>query len=199
MRSTAKEPDQRRPHPDWPDHRLVASCLNGDESAWGALVDKYKNLVYSVVSKYRPSPEDAADLFQGVWLEAYNDLPKLRKRGSFKPWLISLATHKGYHWKKQKRQQLQHESEPFDADAFEEQFSSDPKFVEELAQNQLVRDAVSNLSDRCREMIRLLFFTFPPVPYQELAERLGLAVGSIGFIRGRCLEKLKKQLEKLGL
>ena len=40
-------------------------------------------------------------------------------------------------------------------------------------------------------MITLLFFEHPPQPYNEVAEKLGLARGSIGFIRGRCLKRLK--------
>jgi hypothetical protein len=36
------------------------------------------------------------------------------------------------------------------------------------------------------------------VPYSEVARRLKLATGSIGFIRGRCLQRLKKILEEQG-
>jgi hypothetical protein len=47
-------------------------------------------------------------------------------------------------------------------------------------------------------MIELLFFQHPPLPYADVAERLKLARGSIGFIRGRCLKRLKKALEEKG-
>jgi len=47
-------------------------------------------------------------------------------------------------------------------------------------------------------MIRLLFFVEPAVPYREVARRLGLATGSIGFIRGRCLRRLQKTLQQMG-
>jgi hypothetical protein len=47
-------------------------------------------------------------------------------------------------------------------------------------------------------MIELLFFESPPMPYAEVAKRLHLATGSIGFIRGRCLERLKKILDGKG-
>ena len=67
-----------------------------------------------------------------------------------------------------------------------------------LQQEQLVRDAVSELSPRCERLVRMLFFENPPRPYQDIAKKLDLATGSIGFIRGRCLSKLRKQLEKMG-
>ena len=62
----------------------------------------------------------------------------------------------------------------------------------------MVRDVVCGLSQRCERMVRMLFFETPPRPYQEVAKELGIATGSIGFIRGRCLGRLKKQLEKMG-
>jgi len=51
---------------------------------------------------------------------------------------------------------------------------------------------------RCERMIRMLFFESPVRPYAEIATELGLATGSIGFIRGRCLARLRKQLEMKG-
>ena len=66
-----------------------------------------------------------------------------------------------------------------------------------LERQQLLRQAMNELSSRCRQMIELLFLQDPPIPYADVASRLGLAVGSIGFIRKRCLTKLKTALEKL--
>ena len=57
---------------------------------------------------------------------------------------------------------------------------------------------MEQVQGRCQEMIRLLFFSDPPLPYNEVAQRLGLATGSIGFIRGRCLKKLQSVLEDMG-
>ncbi len=190
-------PEGRRPDPGWSDGRLVRGCLNGDEAAWGALVDKYKNLVFSVVLKYGIPGDEATDVFQAVWLDAHNDLPKLRKKSAFKAWLISLTTHKCYHWRKRQQRRDLHEAD-FDDD-LEHRPSAEPSFVDKLEQDQLVRESIFALPARCREMIRLLFFTFPPKPYQEVAKVLGLATGSIGFIRRRCLQRLQKMLEKHGL
>lgn len=187
------------PVPSWTDKRLVDECLKGDEQAWSALVDKYKNLTYSVILKYRASPEEAADLFQSVWLDAYNDLAKLRKRDAFKAWLVSLTTHKCYHWKKKQRRQEFHEGIDIDTEELELEAAQTPSFLEELERDQLVRESILTLQPRCQELIRLLFFTTPALPYKDVAERLGLATGSIGFIRGRCLKRLQNALEKKGL
>lgn len=190
---------RRTPDPGWQGQRLVEACLAAREGAWDAIVDKYKNLVYSIVLEYGVAPDEAADVFQSVWLDAYTGLAKLRKKGSVKSWLISLTLHKCYHWKQGHRRRVAHEPDRPDVDELAKELETPPDFVEKLEQDQLVRQAVNELPSRCREMIDRLFFRFPPMPYKELAQHLGLATGSIGFIRGRCLQKLRKILEKKGL
>lgn len=188
----------KTPQPSWADSKLVTACLDGDERAWSALVDKYKRLVYSIVLKYGASPDEATDLFQSIWLDAFNDLHKLRKRDAAKSWLISMTNHKCYHWKRKLRRQQRVEVEAEDPE-LETLSGFDPAFAADLERQQLVRQALGEISERCQKMIHMLFFTFPPKPYEEVAESLGLATGSIGFIRGRCLKKLEKALEKLGI
>ncbi len=69
---------------------------------------------------------------------------------------------------------------------------------EAIERAQELREAVAQLPDRCQQMLRMLFFEDPPRPYAEVAASLGLATGSIGFIRGRCLDKLKKVMTSHG-
>ena len=129
---------------------------------------------------------------------AYNDLAKVRNKDAAKSWLATLASHKCYHWKQKKVRQDYREIDGLEAEELEVHSVQDADFVEELERDQLVREAMFELSDRCREMIHLLFFTSPPLPYRDVAEKLGLAVGSIGFTRGRCLKQLQKRLEQKG-
>lgn len=177
------------------DQQLVRQCLQGDEHAWSRLIDKYKRLIYSIPIKYGFRPEDASDIFQTVSIDLFTNLCNLRKVESLRSWLITVTSHKCFHWKRQQRQDVE-------LDALEQDIAEDlagaPEILEELQQEQIVRDAVDRLPPRCAEMVRLLFFEQPPLPYAEVAKRLGLAVGSIGFIRGRCLTRLHKILMEMG-
>ena len=191
----AATPERRIPSLSWSDEELVLECLHGNEDAWCTLVDKYRNLVYSVPVKYRMPPEDAADVFQAVWTDLFAELPRLRSAGALRSWLITVAGHKCYQWK---RRQSQH-ARGCDLDL--EPTDTRISFVDwrqEVEREQMLRDALLELPPRCREMVRLLFYEQPPRPYKEVAEQLGLAEGSIGFIRGRCLSKLRATLEKMG-
>ena len=187
----------RTPMPDWKDEDLVAECLTGNEHAWAAVVDKYKGLVYSAPMKYRMTPQDAADIFQEVWLDLYNELGNLRKPGALGGWLASVASHKCFHWKRAHMQLAEKQAAEFDREPVAREMSF-PVWKEQQEKQQMLREVVGQLPDRCRDMVTMLFYREPPTPYAEVARELGLAEGSIGFMRGRCLDKLRVILQEKG-
>jgi hypothetical protein len=67
-----------------------------------------------------------------------------------------------------------------------------------IHQEQLLRDALSEMPSQCQQLVKMLFFETPPRPYDAVAKELRLARGSIGFVRRNCLGKLKERLETLG-
>ncbi len=180
----------------WTDTRLVRECLNESEAAWSALIDKYKNLIFSIPIKYGFSPDDATDIFQAVCLELLSELPKLRKPKALAKWILQVTAHKCFHHKRQ-MQRMEHPDE--DDNAVEQ---NTPARAEEILrqaeEEQAIREAMSELPPRCRQLMQMLFFEEPARPYQELAAELGLSTGSIGFIRQRCLERLRKRLSEAG-
>jgi RNA polymerase sigma factor (sigma-70 family) len=181
------------------DEWLVKECLHGNEQAWADLIHKYRNLIFSIPIRYGVAREDAADIFQAVCLELFSKLVNLRKAGSLCSWLITVTTHQVFHWKKKHRVLSERETVEEGLEELAGTAELTPSFLEAIEREQTVRDAVRRLSPRCGELVRLLFYEHPPVPYSEVAQRLGLASGSIGFIRGRCLRKLQRILEDAGL
>jgi RNA polymerase sigma factor (sigma-70 family) len=180
----------------WPDTRLVRECLRGKEEAWSALIDKYKNLIFSIPIKYGFSADDATDIFQAVCLELLTELPKLRKPRALPKWIMQVTFHKCFH--RRREQQRTEVSDPDD-----EKFKgSEPARAEEILrqadEEQNLRQAISELPPRCRQLVHMLFYEEPARPYEEIAGSLGIAAGSIGFIRQRCLERLRKRLRDVG-
>jgi len=179
------------------DEWLVQGCLQGDPEAWENLIDKYKRLIYSIPVKYGASSADAADVFQAVCIEVLHSLPQLKNVQSLRSWLITVTIRQSYRWKKKQSNHVELDAmEPEVAEGIA--FTAPVETLAQLEQEQIVRDVVAKLPPRHRELVRLLFFEQPPLPYAEVARRLGLATGSIGFIRGRCLEKLRKALVEFG-
>ena len=193
--TAAKRQKERQPSAS--DERLIKACLKDDPEAWAALIDKYKNLIYSIPIKLGMY-QDAADIFQAVCVDLLSELPRLREPRALPKWLIQTCYHKCLHHQRAFGRHVELEPE----DAEKPRDGSDPALPDhmlvQLEQEQMVRDAISEMPDRCERMIRMLFFETPSRRYDEVAKELGLATGSIGFIRGRCLAQLKKQLEKKG-
>jgi RNA polymerase sigma factor (sigma-70 family) len=185
------------PASDWNNTKLVTACLAGDDRAWIVLVERYKSLIYSIPLRYGVAPQDAADIFQTVCLDLFNELSRLRDADALQGWLIRVTTHKCYHWKR-KKSSLEDEFDEDSIDTLSAHELFPPDVLAGVEKEQMVREAIDQMPSRCRQMIELLFFENPPVPYAELASRLQLAKGSIGFIRGRCLKRLKKVLEQKG-
>src|ERR1700690_325641 len=180
------------------DERLIKACLKGDAEAWAALIDKYKNLIYSIPVKFGMH-QDAADIFQAVCVDLMSELPRLREHRALPKWLIQTCYHRCLQ---QRRIEGRHvELEPEDAEKPRNNHDDPPlpeQMLVQLEQEQMLRDTLGEMGERCERMIQMLFFETPARPYEEVARELGLATGSIGFIRRRCLEQLKKQLEKKG-
>jgi RNA polymerase sigma factor (sigma-70 family) len=180
----------------WPDERLVHECNKGNQAAWSALIEKYKNLIFSIPIKFGLSREDAADVFQAVCVDLLVGLPRLREPKALPKWLMQTSFHQCLRWKKDK---LPVDSS-FDAKPELDAAGSDlpEDLLSQVQREQSVRDAIAALPLRCKQMVGMLFLEEPPRPYQDVAKQLNLATGSIGFIRGRCLKKLRRLLEDKG-
>ena len=188
--------DRKKPPAAWSDTRLVKACLSGDEEAWSLLIDKYKAPIYSIPVKYGLSRQEAADVFQATCTELLVRLPELREPRALPKWLMQVAHHESYRWKRQSQRTVSRDAE---TDLPE---PTTPAIAESLFQQtqeeQMLREAMTVLTPQCRRLVELLFFETPARPYSEVAAELGLAVGSIGFTRQKCLERLRAQLDELG-
>lgn len=183
--------------PVFPDDTcLVKECLAGHEEAWSALVEKYKALIYSIPVKYGLPPHEAAEVFQGTCVELLTRLPELREPKALPKWLMQVAHHQCYRWKREQQRIVSR-----DADATLPEPAT-PAMAESLVQQtqeeQMLREAMVRLTPQCRRLVELLFLETPPRPYAEVAAELGLAPGSIGFTRQKCIDRLRRYLDDLG-
>jgi RNA polymerase sigma factor (sigma-70 family) len=182
------------------DDRLIEQCLAGDQEAWSALIDRYKNLIYSIPIKLGMY-QDAADIFQSVCVDLLSELSRLREHRALPKWLMQTCYHRCVQYQRNANRLVGVDFEGEDASALDLASNSEElpdHFLSQLEQEQILRDAISQLPEKCERMVQLLFFELPPRPYEEVAEELGMATGSIGAIRSRCLASLKKYLQKRG-
>lgn len=176
------------------DRELVLACLNGDPGAWDRLVDRYGRLVYSVPRKLGLSDADADDVFQVVFGIVLRRLDTLRETERLSAWLIRTTYREAWRIGRRSRAAPGELPESAASSAVPSE-----EVVAAFETQHLVRQAVAELDERCGALLRALFFETPTPEYQQIADRLGLRIGSIGPTRARCFEKLERVLRDLGV
>jgi RNA polymerase sigma factor (sigma-70 family) len=170
---------------------LVARARDGDQPAWDALVERYAPLIWSICRKYRLGPADADDIGQSVWLRLVDHLDQIREPAALPGWLatttrrecgrLARAAH-GPHAALY----------PLDAEtmANERAGAADQELLA-AERHAALRQAFTDLPADGQQVIAMLLAD-PPVPYLEISARLGIAVGSIGPTRRRCLDRMRR-------
>ena len=169
---------------------MVTRAVAGDKQAWDALVERYAPLVWSICTRYRLGATDAQDAGRSVWLHLVEQLGNLRDPAALPRWLATttrlecarvLRAADGPH-----AAVLALDAENIcdgHAEIAEQQLLAAERHV-------ALRQAFTSLPPRCQQLITLLIHD-PPTPNGQISATLGVPVGSIGSMRGRCLHQLR--------
>lgn len=198
--STSSEPSLK----SIDDQTLVRQCLDGTEAAWEELIRRYRRLMYSIPVRSGLGEEAAADVFQSVCLRLLEHLPRLKDHEKLASWIITTTTRESWRVSHRSRREAPigegGDPDP-DMPIRPEVIDSSPIADEQhlaLERQATVRRAVDELSERCRDLLELLYFVEDRPSYEEISRRLEMPVPSIGPTRARCLEKLRKIMESDG-
>jgi RNA polymerase sigma factor (sigma-70 family) len=174
------------------DPELIRACRAGDQAAWELLIARYQRLVFTVPLRFGLSEEEAGDIFQGTCLRLYEHLDSLREPERIGAWLARTAHRLSLDYLQARR--------PADPDGeatlltLPAPAASAEDVLLLLEEQQRIRNAVDRLPDRCRELLLHLVYDPSHPSYAEVARRLGLPLGSVGPIRQRCFERLRRLL-----
>ncbi len=174
------------------DELLIQRCLLGDEAAWSRLVRKYANLIYAIPIRRGLDQETASDVFQSVFASLLGAMAGIRQPRALAGWLIQTTAH-ACDKLQNERQRWLNTSDEYSRFASAASTAPDPS-LEDLEREKVLQQAIAAQNPECQKLIRLLFFSDPPVSYETAAQQLGLSKGSIGATRMRCLEKLRQSL-----
>jgi RNA polymerase sigma factor (sigma-70 family) len=182
------------------DPELIAASLDhSDRQAWEALILRYQRLIYSVPIRMGFPPSDAADVFQTVCLLLLENLAFLRRRDRLGAWLVITTRRECWRLARDRQVDL---LDPAMAAAELDQADGRWITLEEeflrIERQALLNAALDSLEPRCRQLLRLLFWSDPRPSYDEIVKLMSLPAGSIGPTRARCLEKLARLLQRNG-
>lgn len=170
---------------------LVSRARNGEQQAWDGLVERYAPLIWSICRKYRLHGTDAEDASQSVWLHLVNHLDSVRDPAALPGWLATTTQRECTRILRAAKRSQVVEDVPGIENIPGEQARTVEQELLVAERHAVLREAFMDLPPAGQRLIALLTID-PPLPYAEIAARLGIRVGSIGPTRARCLDRLRR-------
>jgi RNA polymerase sigma factor (sigma-70 family) len=183
------------------DKELLIACRQGDESSWNTLIDRYQRLVYAIPRRAGLNEDQAAEVFQEVFVTLFEKMHDITEPERLHAWLVTTARRKT--WRLLTKERALQTAKIDDGHAVEEVLLTvvdtaplpDETLVR-LEEQHRIRAALAALDPRCQKLLTMLYYRPVPAPYSEIAAAFGTSEGSIGPTRARCLKKLLQLLEQ---
>jgi RNA polymerase sigma factor (sigma-70 family) len=174
------------------DHTLLQACRDGDTQGWSRLLEKYERLVFSIPLNYGLSSDDAADITQVVFASLLQSLDDLRDDSNLGGWLSTVARRQSWRLIARRRREW---LDPFDEEEVQGLIPQSTSNIERWEVIEWLNFGLNQLDERCRRLLLTLYFDPQEHSYADIAAMLEMAEGSIGPIRARCLQRLRKFME----
>lgn len=170
--------------PSTPDEELVARCKAGDRHAFGDLVERYQDRIFSLCIRWLGSPLLAEEVAQDVFISAWRAIPRFRQEARFDTWLRRIAINKC----KNKRVYDKRRARDKHVDIDEED-DGRPKFqvvhggrgadasVFQSEASRVLQGALDELEPEQRAIIVLR--DLEDLSYEEISEQLGIPRGTV--------------------
>lgn len=178
------------------DAELILRCREGDEHAWVELTGRYVDLVFGIARRRGLASANAGDVVQEVFLALLKNIGRLRKRDSIVSWIIRTAEREAWRQVRVRRKTAARERAAARGERAGGRLPAGE--LAALEDEQAVRVAYGEIGERCRRLLDALFLAEKKRPYAEIADELGMRIGSIGPTRRRCLEELREALLRSG-
>ncbi len=174
------------------DFSLIKRFIDGDETVFKILVNRHKEKVRNLIFVTLNNGDMIDDISQEVFISVFKKLDRFRFESQFTTWLYRITINKCRdHLRKVKIRSI---LSPFSASEEELSYSSN-NLHDDTEIQEIVRKAVSQLPIKLRAP--LILKDFEGLSYQEIAESIGVEVGTIKSRIFRARETLKKHLEPL--
>lgn len=181
------------------DARLVERCRAGDQAAWNDLVDRYQRLIYAIPRRAGMSEEQCNDVFQDVFLTLFQKIDDIEQPRRLRSWIVTTAKFKTWAVVRS----LKGQYSPMSEEGMEAELNNLPDRspladanLIELDEQHLIRAAIKELEEKCRQILTMLYLQEPAASYAEVGASVGVGETSISPLRSRCLKKLGKLLSR---
>ena len=189
------------------DEELVSLVKEGESAAFDELFERYKAKIFSFVRRYVRDNETAEDIFQKTFIRLYTKAGYFKRESKFSTWLYTIAANlcRDELKKRKVRQHVSMDGNPLigrngkNIPAIGEKLTANLNGPRSDAERKeitfFVRNAVYELPEDLRTVITL--HGLERLKYREVAEILGIPVGTVQSRMHTALSKLREKLQSL--
>jgi RNA polymerase sigma-70 factor (ECF subfamily) len=162
------------------DAEFVERLKKGDSRAFDDLFRRHREAAYRIAYRLLGNAEDALDVVQESFIHVLRGIGSFRGQSSFRTWLYRIVTHAALDWRRcravRSAASLDAESSPEPAATGERRRSpTDEAAAADL--KEAIDKALMNVSEKNR--VALVLYSLEGMSYQEVAEVLGISVGTV--------------------
>ena len=177
------------------DAKLIQRVLDGDDTAFSALVEKHKKSVHALAWRKTGDFHVAEEITQDTFLKAYQNLSTLKEPQKFAGWLYVIAANYCKMWMRKKRLSTQSLEDTSSAELEKTTYSgyviAENERIAVETQREVVKKLLAKLQESERTVITLYYLG--GMTYEEISEFLGVSVASIKNRLYRARRRLKKE------
>lgn len=181
---------------DKQDIALVERCLGGDARAFDDLMNRYKRQVFSLIYRMVRNQTDAEDLAQDTFIKAYRNMASYDPAYPFLTWLFKIAHNTCIDFLRARKPQAISVSDDDNPMDIEDTGLSLEEKMENVSRNETVERMLNTLPAGYREILVLRHKE--ELSYDEIAESLGIPVGTVKVRLFRARDLLKNKLVAVG-
>ena len=180
------------------DRELVERALAGDESAYQALMEKYKNALYHHIRRMVRGRQEVDDLVQEAFIKAFSALESYSTKYAFSTWLYKIATNHTIDYLRKKKLPTYSIDKPVKTKEGEMEYElpdttyRPDRHVVEDQRRTLIQAAIDELPPKYYRVIVMRHQQ--EKTYQEIADELDLPLGTVKAHIFRARELLNKYL-----
>ena len=176
------------------DNELISKVLSGDQQAYGSLVNRYQNYVFTLALRFTKNREDAEEVSQDIFIKAYRALADFRGASKFSTWLYTIVNTTCITFLRKKRLEihsLDNEKVFEVADSMDSGMRAN--LVEQKSRVSMVTNAIKMLNTDDAEVITLFYKGEQTL--EEIAQILGIEANTAKVRLHRARTRLKEKME----
>jgi RNA polymerase sigma-70 factor (ECF subfamily) len=177
------------------DNHYIELVIKGETAAFTTLVNRYKDLVFTIAMNITRNREDAEEVAQDAFLNAFRKLDGFRRESSFATWLYRIAYNESISKVRKKRIITMELEEEITEIIPEDEIEEDIAGLDENEQKKAVAKILEKLPEVDRVLITLFYMENHPVT--EISEVTGLGESNVKVRLHRVRRKIYQELQEI--